>query len=218
MVFLGTGCAAYPKPVELPQDETATVMVMSAALGGPMKQVARHPWIAARPRGSSAFERWEVMCCPSSTSGTVRHSHRSPLSDHGGGGGDVQVHAVIRGTAATSAIECIRREAEVYPYDDEYLVWPGPNSNTFVDWMVRTCALDVELPSTSIGRDFRGYIGASTTAGGTGVQLETPLLGVKLGLTEGVELHVWTLALGIDLWPPAIIVPVGDGRLGFADR
>jgi hypothetical protein len=41
---------------------------------------------------------------------------------------------------------------------------------------------------------------------------------VRLGLTEGVELHLFGMAFGIDLWPPAFIVPIGPGRLGFEDR
>ena len=41
---------------------------------------------------------------------------------------------------------------------------------------------------------------------------------VYLGLKEGIELHVIGLSIGIDFWPPAIIVPLGPGRIGFADR
>jgi len=50
------------------------------------------------------------------------------------------------------------------------------------------------------------------------VQVETPVLGFKIGLKEGVEVHIIGLSFGIDLWPPALIVPWGSGRLGFADR
>jgi hypothetical protein len=60
-------------------------------------------------------------------------------------------------------------------------------------------------------------LGASLTSGGTGIQVETPIVGVKLGLKEGVELHVLALAFGVDLWPPALIVPFGSGRVGFED-
>jgi hypothetical protein len=44
------------------------------------------------------------------------------------------------------------------------------------------------------------------------------VLGVKLGLKEGIEIHIIGLSFGIDLWPPAIILPLGPGRFGFADR
>jgi hypothetical protein len=41
---------------------------------------------------------------------------------------------------------------------------------------------------------------------------------VKIGLKEGLEVHIVGLSFGIDLWPPAIILPLGPGRIGFADR
>jgi hypothetical protein len=76
----------------------------------------------------------------------------------------------------------------------------------------------MDLPAPSIGKDYRGVFGVSGTSGGTGVQLETPLVGAKVGLTEGIEAHVLGMALGVDVWPPALIVPVEHGRVGFADR
>lgn len=43
------------------------------------------------------------------------------------------------------------------------------------------CGIAVDLPAPSIGKDYRGLVvGVSTTAGGTGVQLETPVVGAKL--------------------------------------
>ena len=119
---------------------------------------------------------------------------------------------------AEKMIACIRREAPSYPHRNSYHGWPGPNSNTFVDYMMRKCGLRANLAAPSIGKDYRGLIGLSWTSGGTGFQFETPLLGFKLGLTEGIEIHLLGLGIGIDWWPPAIIVPIGPGRIGFDDR
>jgi hypothetical protein len=159
------------------------------------------------------------MCCPDgSPMSTVRRSSISPLSDHGGGGGDVRIHGVWRGRRAERMIACIRRAGPRYPHRARYLGFPGPNSNTFVDWLMRRCGLRANLAAGSIGKDYRGAIGLSFTSGGTGVQIETPLVGLRLGLTEGIELHLLGLAIGVDWWPPALIVPVGPGRIGFDDR
>ncbi len=213
------GCVLGQRSLKLPATGEATVIVGSAALPAPINQLARHPWVALRDEGSQLWERWEVMCCPGRhRRSTVRKSIRSPLSDYGGGGGDVRIHGMIGGTRAKRIAACVRERAPEYPHRHRYLVWPGPNSNTFVDWLVRACDINVDLPATSIGKDYRGLFGVSPTAGGTGVQLETPLLGLKLGLTEGIELHVLTFPIGIDLWPPALILPVGPGRLGIEDR
>jgi hypothetical protein len=214
-----TACVVGAREVEVPGGDEPVVIVGSARLPMPIGGVGRHPWVAMRARGESSWQRWEVMCCPdSSRYSTVKSSSRLPDDDYGAGGGDVRYHAVIGGKQAEDIIECVNREAPNYPHRDRYQVVPGPNSNTFVDWIVRECDIGADLPATSVGKDYRGVIGVSGTAGGTGVQLETYVAGIKLGLKEGIEIHILGLAFGIDLWPPALIVPVGPGRIGFADR
>jgi len=218
-LLISCGCVIGARKVEIPKTDKAVVIVGSAALGNPMDGIARHPWVALREAGQSKWERWEVMCCAnSSPMSTVRKSSILPTSDHGGGGGGVRFHGLWTGKRAEKAIACIRREGPKYPHRNRYLVWPGPNSNTFVDYMLRKCNLHANLLAPSIGKDYRGLIGVSKTSGGTGVQVETGLVGLKVGLTEGIEVHLLGMALGVDFWPPAIIVPVGSGRIGFADR
>ena len=219
VAVLAAGCVVGARDVREPDGTTPVVIVGSAALPAPLGGIARHPWVAMRSAGSTSWERWEVMCCPDGSEfSTVKRTSIGPTSDHGGSGGDVRFHAVHAGNRAAEIIECVRDKAPRYPYRDDYQGWPGPNSNTFVDWLVRACDIDAELPSPNIGRDYRGIIGASWTAGGTGFQIDTYIGGFKLGLTEGVEIHILGMAFGIDLWPPAIIVPVGPGRIGFDDR
>lgn len=67
----------------------------------------------------------------------------------------------------------------------------------------------------AVGKDYLGIIGGSVTTTGTGVQVETPIVGAKIGLQDGVELHVLALTFGIDLIPPALKSPMG--RLGFQE-
>jgi len=212
-------CVIGARKVHEPKGTDPVVIVGSAALPEPISGIARHPWVSLRPGGSEKWERWEVMCCPDGSKfSTVKRSSIRPTSDYGGSGGDVRFHALIRGKRAAKIISCVRKKAPTYPQRNEYQGWPGPNSNTFVDWLVRACAIRTELPAPNIGRNHRGIIGASWSAGGTGFQIDTYLFGFKIGLTEGIEIHLLGLTFGIDLWPPAIIVPVGPGRIGFDDR
>ncbi len=214
LAILGSSCAVAKRPVKLPpEDGVATAMLVTGALGPPMEKLARHPWFAIREQGVQQWERWEIGSRGSTDLGYVNHSYRDPL-----GGDEVRVHGVLRGEKAMRFIRCLRRESVRYEHRHVYRVWPGPNSNTYADIMLRRCGFRAELPPTSVGKDYRGIIGVSGTTGGTGVQLETPILGVRVGLTEGVQFHVFSFTVGIDWWPPAIVFPVGDGRLGFADR
>lgn len=208
--LLLTGCIVARQPLEAPDNNVTTVLLVTGALGHPIDKIARHPWLAVRRAHAS---EWIVYEVPS-----VCHCGDDPF--HHEGYLDPILHAVWRGAEADRAADCIEHEAEaiIHDIDRHYVFYPGPNSNTFGDRILRKCHLHASLPSTSVGKDWRGWIGAGVTSEGTGVQIETPVLGLKLGLKEGIEVHVIGLSIGIDLWPPAIILPVGPGRLGFADR
>ena len=208
IVAATAACVIARRPVQVPPGDDAIVILASSALGPPLNHLARHPWFAVRAKGAAEWQRWEVG---GSSSG-------GPFDDYGGTGGDVRVHGVWRGAEAERAIACLAREAPPWLKALDYRAWPGPNSNTFGDVMLRRCGLHASLPVTSIGKDYRGLVGVSWTSEGTGFQIETWLVGVRLGLREGVEVHVLGMGFGLDLWPPAIILPFGPGRLGFDDR
>jgi len=211
-----SGCVLARRKVVLPSGDAPAVLLLSGALAPPMSQIARHSWFAVRGQGETEWERWEVWNHGDEQWGYVVRRKRDPL--RWDLAGRPALHAVWRGARAHKAIACIRRESPQYPDRNSYIPWPGPNSNTFIDWLLRRCLLDAELPATAVGKDYRGIIGASWNAGQTGAQLETPLLGLKLGFTEGVQLHLFALTIGVDIWPPALLVPFGEGRIGFDDR
>jgi hypothetical protein len=202
------GCVIAPRSLTPPPNDETTVALLTGTLGHPLDDIARHPWFAVRKKGETSWRTYEV-----GGGGT----EPDPFRDHSSYGNPI-VHKIWRGEEAERAAECLEREAEPWISALQYRFYPGPNSNTFGDVMLRKCHLHASLPSTSVGKDWRGAFGANVTTEGTGVQLETPVLGVRVGLKEGVEIHVLGLAIGIDLWPPAIILPLGPGRLGFADR
>ena len=133
------------------------------------------------------------------------------------GNGEVAIHGVVVDEDAdnlATMVACLERETKSYR-DANCGCWPGPNSNTFVDGLIRTCGLGIELPATAVGKDYRGPIGVSVTEGRTGVQLETWLGGAKIGLKEGIGADLAGLSLGIHFWPPGIEVPVNPGRIGL---
>ena len=41
-----------------------------------------------------------------------------------------------------------------YRYKDRYLPWPGPNSNTFVAWVLRKAGVEFDLPWKALGKDY----------------------------------------------------------------
>jgi hypothetical protein len=203
------GCVIFPRRLEVPAGDEAVVMVLSNRLGGPLRRIARHAYLAVREPGQAEWTIWE--CCPPGRGGRRSDPFVPSFGD------EVRLHAVHTGRKAERMIPCIAEATERYGRPG-YVMYPGPNSNTYVEAILRRCRIRADLPATAVGKDFRGWFGAGVTSGRTGVQIETPILGLKLGITEGIELHVFGLSIGIDLWPPALILPVGEGRLGFGDR
>jgi len=206
-VALG-GCVVLARPVTPPDNTEATVALLTGTLEFPLDEIARHPWFAVRARGATAWQVWEVGGGGIEDDPFRVHGYAKPM-----------LHHVWRGAEAERAAACIARVAPEIKarIERDYVLYPGPNSNTFGEEVLRACDLHASLPATSVGKDWHlAFVGWTTE--GTGVQLDTPIVGLKIGLKEGIELHVLGLSIGIDLWPPAIILPLGPGRLGFADR
>jgi hypothetical protein len=227
-----TGCViARPAiPTLEPGDKHALVMVVSGGLGGPADLLYRHTWIVAmwnRPANKHNYRYRHKHASDDDDQGPDDQGHYSYDSepdeapfriwevDHPPGGPvdrdyvyDPIVHGVWRGERADRAVKCLDRAFRDLPETD--------NNNRFVELLLRRCDLHASLPATALGKDL--WVRAGITTEGTGVQLDTPLVGLRLGLKEGIEVHVLGMAFGIDLWPPALIVPFGPGRIGFADR
>ena len=110
----------------------------------------------------------------------------------------------------------IRAAVARYPYkrSGDYSVWPGPNSNSFVAYVLGAIPeAAIALPPTAVGKDWRVGSGIfGLTPSGTGLQLSLAgLFGVTIGWVEGVEINVLGLVAGIDIRRPAIKLP-GFGR------
>src|ERR1041384_1410740 len=97
------------------------------------------------------------------------------------------------------------------PYPNEYLLWPGPNSNTFMAYIGRQVPeLRLDLPPNAIGKDYpiKGAL-IDHTPSGTGYQLSMfGLLGFAVGREEGIEFNVLGLNFGIDFFRPALKLPI----------
>jgi hypothetical protein len=207
-------CAVPQRAAQLPEDRNvAWIAVLSGEMPEAISQVARHAWIVGHlpaDRSPSTVHRWEYL------GGASRSETDAPF--HYFGRGETAVHGIVAGSPDEIAakMRCLDGEARAFDArHPTYFPIPGPNSNTFVAEALRECGIHVELPATCVGRDYRGPIGAGVTESGTGVQLESWVAGVRIGLREGAEAHVAGLALGVHVWPPGLTVPVNPGRIGI---
>ena len=126
----------------------------------------------------------------------------------------------LRGDAAAQAIPKILEAVSSYPYANEYNVWPGPNSNTFIAYIGRQVPeLRMDLPANAIGKDYpiNGSL-FDRTPSGTGYQVSMlGVLGVAMGREEGFELNVLGLNFGVDVLKPALRLPF-IGRIGVGQH
>jgi hypothetical protein len=125
------------------------------------------------------------------------------------------VLAELRGEAAERAIPKLQTAIASYPYQHEYRVWPGPNSNTFTAMVAREVpSLRLDLPATAIGKDYLGPTQFIERApSGTGYQLSVlGLLGFMAAVDEGLEANFLGLTFGVDFNDASLKVP-GFGRL-----
>jgi hypothetical protein len=208
VVWLSTGCIVAKQSLAMPDDKETTVALLTGTLLPPMNDLARHPWFAVRRAGQKEWQVYELPYFGTARDPFKRHS---PY-------GDPILHRVWRGAEADRAADCLEREGQRWMQQHRYRFYPGPNSNTFGAAMLHACKLGASLPATAIGKDWRGLVGAGVTTERTGLELMTALAGIRIGLKEGIQIHFLGLEFGIDLWPPALIVPFGPGRIGFADR
>ena len=193
----------------------AIVQVYAASTYGWRGFFAVHPWIIYKREGETAYTRYDVVGWRGPE--VVQRNYAVP--DGLWYGAIPQLLADHRGTGVPAMIDDIETAVASYPYAHQYRSYPGPNSNTFLAHIGREVpALKLDLPANAIGKDYRPLtdpVGASTSGSGLQIGL-LGLLGVSVGLQEGLEFNVLGLNFGLDLNTPALRLPF-LGRLGFND-
>lgn len=187
----------------------------SASTYGWRGLLAEHPWIIFKRSGETAFTRYDVIGWRSPD--VVQRNYALP---DGLWYGSVP-HLLVdhRGDGVDAMIDQIEIAIKNYPYADTYRSYPGPNSNTFLAHIGREVpALKLDLPANAIGKDYRPLtnpLGMSPS--GNGLQISIlGLLGLSVGVEEGVEINILGLNFGVDFNSPGLRLPF-IGRLGMSD-
>jgi hypothetical protein len=174
-----------------------------------------HTWIAAKPQGAAQYTRFEVTGFAVARGGEAVRVRAGVPDAYWFGRRPTLLREVRGGEAVDGLIERLHQAAATYPYNREYRLWPGPNSNTFVAHLARAVPeLGVDLPPTAIGKDYLpGGDWLARAPSGSGVQLSLAgLVGIIVAREEGIELNLLGLSAGIDFLPPALKLP-GIGRI-----
>jgi hypothetical protein len=203
---------ASPRPSELPHDEPWLVVVKSARLPEQMPWITRfahHTWLDVKRGSEAAWWRAEVSNSWAGVEFLAIDSETARRDSRWNRRG-LRVLAVQKGDEARAIADqlpaaCAALDAK---YAEGYRTWPGPNSNTFMTDLAGVIPqLRFVFDGNAVGKDWPDWFAAGATTSGTGLHLETPLVGAAVGVREGVELHLLSLTAAIRLFPPALALP-----------
>jgi hypothetical protein len=191
----------------------AAIYIFSAMTGGLKGAVASHAWIVTKEKGADTYNRYDKVGWGS----PIRRNHRPP--DAFWYSNPPQLVKAITGVDAELLIPKVEGAIAAYPYAEPggYQIFPGPNSNTFVAYVLRTVPeLGAVLPPHAVGRDYLPdgeFVHVDTDWKDVHVTLRG-LIGISAGLRSGFEVHFLGLVAGLDIANPGIKVPA-LGRIGF---
>ena len=199
-----------PDPMRFKSE--AIVQVYAAKTFGWRGMFAVHPWIIFKRAGQDRYTRYDVVGWRAPD--VIQRDYALP--DGLWYGAVPQLLVEHTGDGVDAMIDRIEAAIKSYPYADQYRSYPGPNSNTFLAHIGREVPeLRLDLPPTAIGKDYRPLaqpVGVSSTGRGLQASL-LGLLGVSIGVEEGVEFNLLGLGFGVDFNKPALRLPL-VGRVG----
>jgi len=116
---------------------------------------AVHTWIATKQEGETEYTVHEVIGWRVNRGLPALKSYKTKTPDRYWYGAKPEKVLSIQGDKAKGLIPKIEEVVAVYPWADEYTVFPGPNSNTFPAWVGKQIPeLGLELPFSAIGSGY----------------------------------------------------------------
>ncbi len=179
--------------------QDAVLQVYSARTFGWRGNLAVHTWISIKEKQAKNYTVHHVLGFRSRRGLPVVVS-AIDTPDRYWYGNEPEILVDFRGEEAEILIPKVFEAIKSYPYSEKYVMWPGPNSNTFTAYVGRQVPeLKLDMPSTAIGKDYLGDSIIDATTGGSGYQLSLfGLLGISLAAEEGMEINILGLNFGIN--------------------
>jgi hypothetical protein len=190
----------------------AKVYVMAARTGGLKGAISKHSWIVLKKPGANHYDRYDVVGWGKPVRLNAYPADGKWYSNRP----EIQFEAT--GRIAAALIPKIEHAISNYRWQSrgDYIIWPGPNSNTFVASIIRSVPdFDAVLPATAIGKDF--------PASGKFIDIDEArhsirlsffgYAGIMVGPKSGLQVNILGLVTGIDWYRPALLLP-GFGRVG----
>lgn len=182
-----------------------TVQLRAAKLPSILGYIAVHYWFVIMKENQQ--QRWEVWQnigrCPQSWG----HLHKNLMAyDSGVGNGGSWLEKEWQGERAVLLAQIIENSPQTYQYNYLYRYYPGPNSNTYVQWILNQGKVNYLLSALGIGKDYTKRIGIQKYDQVIHFSLFF-LGGFKFLQKTEFELHILGLTVGIKTRPLLLKLP-----------
>jgi uncharacterized protein YxeA len=185
-------------------DKEAKIQIYSAKAYSWRGKFSQHTWIATKEKNAENYlVHFVVLWGQYYGSDGVVVSEKD-LPDRFWYDARPEIIYSLSGEEAEKIIPKIYQAIEKYPYQKLYRAYPGPNSNSFVSFIIRNVEeLKTSLPANAIGKDWlcdeNGIRFFSKTESKTGWQFNFfGIFGVLLAAEEGLEINILGLSYGFD--------------------
>jgi hypothetical protein len=120
--------------------------------------LAVHCWfVVVRDTEKTRWEIWQTRALRSPSWG---HLHKNLMPSHCGvGNGASWIIKTWANEEAQHLANIIEQSPDIYPHNYCYRYVPGPNSNTYVRWILRRADLHYPLGRKAIGQNYVHFSG-----------------------------------------------------------
>ncbi|MEL4895279.1 DUF3750 domain-containing protein [Crocosphaera sp. Alani8] len=130
-----------------------TVVELRAAKIPIIGFIAVHYWYVVIRENKK--DRWEIWQTPSMSQNSWGHLHKNLMNAESGvGNGTSWCETYWTDTLGNRLAQIIENSPSTYPYNDCYRYFPGPNSNTYVKWILKQINSDHQLSIRAIGQHY----------------------------------------------------------------
>jgi hypothetical protein len=128
-----------------------SIRVYGASVWGFRGYFAIHTWIATRDINEAQYTIHQVIGWRLRRTGTALTRHEGNPDSPWFGNEAILLHEVS-GVEAEALIPKVRTAIYSYPFAARYTMFPGPNSNSFTEWVAQEVPeLELALPTKAIG-------------------------------------------------------------------
>lgn len=116
---------------------------------------AVHTWIAVKQQDAPEYTVYEVVGWRVKQGLPALRKYQTATPDRYWYGAKPEKVLSIKGDKAEALIPKVTDAISRYPWANEYTLFPGPNSNTFPQWVgLQVPELELELPFRAIGSGY----------------------------------------------------------------